>query len=406
MKQIPDEFLDRIRKEISIAEVANQYFELDRAGSILRTRCIHKGDRDPSLTFFEQTNTFYCFGCGAGKRPKTEGSSVIDFVVWMDNCTFMEAVQKLAAMKGWPVPRQGLSPDDKRKQIMLEQALDKNRTYWEKLQTNENYLRYLNERGIMQEDIDKWRIGLVPKEEDKFGWRLSFALMNDWGQTVGFSYRNMSDYFEDVEDDGAKYINSPKSLIFDKGSTLYGLNFVRRLIRERGYVIVGEGFGDTILGQKLGLPFVSLMGTSLTERQIEILKQYTDTVILWLDGDNGGIGATTRHARALRKHGFYVKVINYLGKDPDDIFLDILNGDEKDKEAYAYKLVEEEAMLASIFDIRNVMGRYSSSILELKMRTVKELKPIIDELDNKVEEEVFLTHIADQLGVDVQTLID
>lgn len=404
MKQIPDEFLERIRKEVSITEVAEQYFNLKQTGSIFQTKCIHKGDRDPSLTFFPQTNTFYCFGCGAGKRPKTEGSSVIDFVVWLDNCTFIEAVQKLAALKGWAVPRQGLSPEDKRRQILLAEVVDKNRTQWANLQAEERYIQYLAERGIGKEEIDKWRIGSVPKDSnDQHKGRLSFALMNDWGQTVGFSYRNMSDKFDDLEDGGAKYINSPKSAIFDKGSTLYGLNFVKRLIRERGYVIVGEGFGDTILGQKLGLPFVSLMGTSLTDKQIEILKQYTDTVILWLDGDNGGIGATIRHAKELRKHGFIVKVINYDGKDPDDIFFDMIKegrGSEVDE------LVKSEAILASQYEVQLAMSKYHSKAMELKIRTIRELKPMIDSMENKVEQEVFLTQIAEQLGVSIQTIID
>jgi DNA primase len=407
MKQIPDEFLEQVRA-IPIVEVAEQYFDLKRNGSVLQTSCIHGGDRDPSLTFFEPTNTFYCFGCGAGKKPKTDGSNVISFVMWMDNCTFMEAVTKLSAMKGWVVPRKGLSAADRQKQIMLEQVLKDNRTYWNALQGNEDYIQYLADRGIDKDDINKWRIGYSHKaSRERFASRLVFSLMNDWGQTVGFSFRNMSDQFEDVEDDGPKYINSPQSEIFDKGSTLYGLNFVRRQIREKGYVIIGEGFGDTILGQKLELPMVSIMGTSLTDKQIEILKKYTDTVILWLDGDGGGIGATTRHARALRKAGFIVKVINYLGKDPDDIFLDAINGLEpKEAIAYAQQLVETQAVMASQFDIQQALSQFDSVVMEHKLRTVRSIKPIIDELDNKAEYEVFLEQIAKRLDVSIQTLID
>jgi DNA primase len=405
MKQIPEEFLDRIR-QIDILEIAEQYFKLNHMGSIYQTKCIHGGDNDPSLTFFPQTNTFYCFGCGAGKRPKTEGSDVISFVMWLDKCSFMEAVQKIAVMKGWDVPKNGLSKEDKKKVQELEVALRTNRIYWERLQQVLPYIGYLNDRGIGKEEIAKWRIGTVPPAAPRFPRRISFALMNDWGQTVGFSYRNMSDKFEDVEDQGPKYVNSSKSLIFDKGKILYGLNFVKRQIREEGYVIVGEGFGDTILGQKVGLPFVSVMGTSMTDHHINILKQYTNTVILWMDGDGGGINATLRHAKALQKAGFMVKVINYLGKDPDDIFMNILNENENIEEAQAKakKLVQVNSMFASQFELTQVLNHFDTQVLELKMRACQEVLPILNEIPDDGHRDIYYEMVSSRIDVGVDVL--
>jgi DNA primase len=327
--------------------------------------------------------------------------------MWIDNCTFIEAVTKLASMRNWLVPRKGLSAADRKKHIMIEQVLKNNREYWNNLQENEPYFRYLEERGITKKDIDKWRIGVVSTSEDKFPGRLVFSLMNDWGQTIGFSYRTTKGILPYSKDNGPKYINSPQSQIFDKGSTLYGLNFVRRTIREKGYVIIGEGFGDTILGQKLELPMVSIMGTSLTDKQIEILKKYTDTIILWLDGDGGGIGATTRHAKVLRKDGFIVKVINYLGKDPDDVFTDLIDkfGIEKAIESVQV-ILDEQSVMASQFDIKQAMSQFDSIVMEHKLRTVRQIKPIIDQLDDKTEYEVFLEQVAKRLDVSIQTLID
>lgn len=402
MKQIPEDFLKKLR-EIDILEVAEQYFNLAQMGSIHQTKCIHGGDNEPSLTFFPPTNTFYCFGCGAGKKPKTEGSDVISFVMWIDKCSFMEAVQKLASMKGWQVPKMGLSKADKEKLQIIEQTLKENRSYWESLQNKPEMIQYLHDRGITQEEIDKWRIGFVPEEQRSYyAGKISFALMNDWGQTVGFSYRKMDD------SDGPKYINSPQSTIFNKGSILYGLNFVKRLIREKGYAVVGEGFGDTILGQKLGLPFVSIMGTSLTDQQINILKQYTNTVILWMDGDGGGIGATTRHAKALQKAGFVVKVINYLGKDPDDIFLQFIRNAQEHsqgkKEDLIEKIVHSEAILASQFEVNQILAQFESTVSELKMKTAQEIMPVLRAIPQDVERDIFFEQAARRLDVSVQTL--
>lgn len=405
-KQIPDEFVKQLR-EIPIEEIAESYFVLKKMGSILQTSCIHGGDNDPSLTFFPQTNTFYCFGCGAGKRPKTEGSDTISFVMWIDKCTFMEAVTKLANMKGLQVPRQGLSAEDKKKQEMLAKVMVTNRLWWEHLQQKPEALTYLHERGIDDELIALWRIGYIPEDsKDYQKGKITFALMNDWGQTVGFSHRDMTKEFTGEKPDGPKYINSPKSSIFDKGSILYGLNFVKKLIREKGYAIIGEGFGDTILGQKLGLPFVSIMGTSMTEQHIAILKQYTNTVILWLDGDVGGIGATTRHAKVLRQHGFIVKVINYSGKDPDDIFLQILNEEDTIEKAIqkAEWIVQHNVRLASQFEVDQILSRYESQLTELRMKAVMEIEPILDGIDG-VAEAAFSRQMASQrLGVMLKDL--
>lgn len=403
-KQIPDDFLAKIR-EIDIIEVAESYFKLEQMGNIHRTTCIHPGDKTPSLTFFTQTNTFYCFGCGAGKKPKTEGSEVISFVMWMDNCSFSEAVQRLAVMKGWPVPKLGLSDEDKKKLKEIESVLKANRQYWEHLQTNVDYLQYLKDRGIEKEEVDKWRIGSIPKEGSHFHkGKLTFALMNDWGQTVGFSHRNMSDKFDYIEDPSPKYVNSPKSTIFDKGSILYGLNFVKRLIREKGYVIVGEGFGDAILGQKMGLPFVATMGTSLTDQHIAILKQYSETVILWMDGDQAGINATSRHAKVLQKAGFIVKVINYLGKDPDDVFMDILLNHKEDMQDYTEKLVLTQSVLASQFEINQILSRFDSQVAELKMKICREVMPILSDIPQSIEKDIFYEMVSRRIDVSVETL--
>jgi len=400
-KHIPDSFLNQIRS-IPIEKVAEQYFPLTKVGSIYQTRCIHEGDRQPSLTFFPQTNSFYCFGCGAGKKPVTEGSSVIDFVMWMDQCSFMEAVQKLADMQGWTIPKEELSEEEKKRIQLLEEAVLMNRQYWQYLYMpeHERYRQYLYGRGILDEDINKWRIGCIPPNvRHPYAGRLVFALMNDWGQTVGFSYRNMSDVFPDIQDPGPKYVNSPQSLIFHKGRIFYGLHFIRRRIREKGYVIIGEGFGDAIIGQKVGLPFTSIMGTSLTDYHIKTLRQYTDQVILWFDGDSGGIQATLRYASSLQEAGMFVKIINVPQKDPDDVLLELVN-EKADVDQY----IRDHAILVTQFQLTQILERYHSQLNELRLRTAREVLPILKSVSNPEEHRLYLWYISDQIGIDLSFL--
>ena len=404
-KKIPDAFLQQLR-EIPIEEVAGLYFDLKQVNNLYQTSCIHGSDSGPSLTFFTETNTFYCFGCGAGKRPKTDGSDVISFVMWVDKCSFTEAIHKIANFKGLTIPKEGLSPEEKKQIEMIAKVTQQNRDYWNHLQKEERAIKYLNERGINQEDIDKWRIGYIPENISSYhAGKVVFALMNSWGQTVGFSHRDMTKEFKGEKLRGPKYINSPKSPIFDKGNTLYGLNFVKRLIREKGYAVVGEGFGDTILGQKLGLPFVSIMGTSLTDNHIRILKEHTNTVILWMDGDAGGIGATMRHAKALREAGFLVKIINYLGKDPDDIFMDAMQSNTFEEACQITgDIVQHKSILASQFEINQIMAKVNSDILEIKLNACKTILPILDEMEEGLEKVFVRRNAAEQLGVTLKEL--
>jgi DNA primase len=399
--KIPQEFIELIKRDVSIVEVAEDYFKLHKTGTIFQANCIHEGgDKTPSLTFFSDTNSFHCFGCGAGSKQKTDGSDIVSFVMWVDNCSFPEAVARLANKKGLKVPSTEMSADDKKKAQIMAGTLEMNRNYWTALQEQPVVLDYLNNRGIGKEEVDKFRIGWVPFEDpQKVAGRLAFAIMNDWGQTVGFSFRNMEEFIPHPisPDTGPKYVNSPKSLVFDKGSLLYGLNFVKRMIREKDYVVVAEGFGDTILGQKYNCPFVSIMGTSLTAEHIKILSKYTKNIYVWLDGDAGGVAAALRHLTPLRAEGLMVKVIYTPGCDPDDVCMQM--GEHLEQ------FIKENAVLAGQFEIDLVMGKFRSDMAELKFKAIAQVRAIIQAIPSAQERQVYANHIAHELSVEPNILL-
>ncbi len=398
--KIPDEFLVELKSKVDILEVAQEYFVLHKVGSIYQTNCPHGDKNSRSLTFFPETQSFSCFACGVGKKPKTEGSDVIAFIMWIENISFPEAVTKLATSKGIKIPTKDMSLEDKKKQKMLAEAIVLNRKYWTTLQDHANIIQYLNQRGITEPEINQWRIGYVSlTDTTKVSGRLVFSIMNEWGQTVGFSYRNMEDHFPNSNPDmGPKYMNSPKSLIFNKGSILYGLNFIKRMIREKNYIVLAEGFGDTILGQRYGCPFVSLMGTSLTEEHVKMLGRYTKNIYVWLDGDAGGVNAVLRHLDPLRKEGFMVKVIYTPGADPDDI---VMNQQEN-----LENFILESAVLAGQFEVNLIMNKFRSSITEHKLRTIYEIRSVLTSISNPMERMVYSNQIAYELSVDPILLME
>lgn len=398
--QFPPEFIKQIKDTSDIIELAQEYFPLTKHNTIYQAQCIHEGDNSPSLTFFPDTQSFYCFGCGAGSKQKTKGSDVIDFVMWIDKCSYAEAVVKLAGRKGLALPTKELTKEEKEKQRLMLECLKLNRQYWTNLQAEPEILKYLNDRGITQESIDAFRIGYVPKEDQsKASNRIVFAIMDDWGRTIGFSYRNMEDHFPnpDKPDQGPKYFNSAKSLIFDKGSVLYGLHNIRKMIREKGYMVIAEGFGDTILGQKYGCPFVSTMGTSLTKEHIAIIKKYTRMVIVWYDGDEGGITSTLRHLVPLRNEGLIVKVLNTPG-DPDDKIMEVRDGLEE--------FILSNARMAGQYEVDLVMGKYRSQMSEMKFRLLEELRSVFKEVKSQTEVQTYAAQVARELGIDPQVFIE
>jgi DNA primase len=401
MIHFTEEFLQQAKQANDILEVASEYFTLVRVGTIYQTRCLH-GEKTSSLTFFADTQSFYCFGCGAGSKTKgLTGSDVISFVQWVEKCTWQEAIFKLCNRKGIAIPTKELNKEDKLKQKMLDTVLLNNRLYWNHLKEAPHIIQYFNDRGFEKSDIDLWRLGYIPVGDiTKAAGRVVFSIMNDWGQTVGFSFRNMQDTFPIVGnvDTGPKYFNSPTSVIFDKGKILYGLNFIKKMIREKDYVMIMEGFGDTIIAQKFGLPAVSLMGTSLTKDHIEMIGKYTKNVIVWLDGDSAGISATLRHLDPLRAQGFIVKVINESNADPDEIIMNL----RENTEAW----VHSNAIMAGDFEISILMNKYRSQVSELKMKTARDLFHIVKRIGNKLEHQIYLSQICHDLGVDKELFLE
>lgn len=384
MTKLPDEFIQTIR-DLPILDVASDYVSIEKTGRVHQATCIHAGDKTPSLTFFPSTNTFYCFGCGAGKKPMTDGSNTIAFVMWMENCSFLEAVEKLAEKNHLDMPKRETTPEEAKHHQALETHLNLSRDYWIALQSQPEVLSYLHERGIEKPQIDAWRLGYfsTSEHEQEIG-KLVFPLLDESGKTVGFSYRDLTEELKGVKRQGPKYMNSKNSSIFDKGSLLYGLHLIKPRIQQLEYMVIGEGYADAMMAQKAGLPFVSTMGTSLTEQQVSLIARYTKRVVLWMDGDRAGIQASLRNAHLLRSKGIVVRILNVPGADPDEVLWKLIKREEDPEEA-ALAFVEREAQLASHYQINEMLGRYEAKVMELKTEALDEIQEVLENINSQSE---------------------
>jgi DNA primase len=350
---IPSETIEQIAAANDIVEVIGAYFPLKRAGTNFKALCPFHQEKTPSFTVSAQRQTFHCFGCGVG-------GSVFRFVMDYEHVDFPAAVRKLAARVGIPVVEErGASASEDRQHETRKTLL---RLHAEAAEWfHENLLKkdfakpardYLKARKIDNRVAKNWQIGYAPdswdaflkwaqgcgyerrhilqsglvkprddnKPEgefyDRFRARIMFPICNDVGEVVAFSGRVLQS-----EADAAKYINSPETPLFRKGSILFGLHKTKRALIDANSAIVCEGQLDLISLFEADITnVVAPQGTAFTEDQARILKRYVDQVVLCFDADAAGQKAAERSLEALLQNDLLVRVVEMpRGEDPDSL---------------------------------------------------------------------------------------
>jgi DNA primase len=360
---IPSETIEQVAAANDIVEVIGSYFPLKRAGANFKALCPFHQEKTPSFIVSPNRQTFHCFGCGVG-------GSVFRFVMDYEHVDFPLAVRKLAARAGITVAekfRHGGTADAnqeyEKRRALLKLHAEAAEWFHENLikkQAGEPARKYLKERGITAEIAKHWQLGYAPDEWDAFGsWalargyktgdliasglvkrkdegeepnalrtahasasydrfrgRIMFPICNDVGEVIAFSGRLLKD-----EEGTAKYLNSPETLLFRKGSVLFGLHKSKRALIEANAAIVCEGQLDLISLFEAGISnVVAPQGTAFTENQARILKRYVDEVVLCFDSDAAGTKAAERSLEALLQHDLIVRMAEMpAGEDPDSL---------------------------------------------------------------------------------------
>ena len=376
MGMIPQETLELIASANDIVEVIGSYFPLKRAGSTYKAICPFHQEKSPSFTVNPQRQIFKCFGCGAG-------GGVFKFVELYENLSFPEAVKKLADRAGIKIIEEQLSEGDDRRLRMRKRllALHQEATEWfhrnlVKTAAGQTARDYLKGRGIVIEVAKSWKIGYAPDSWDAFGnWargegytpeeivrsglakikdqneeidianaesvlgvtnfydrfrdRVMFPICNDIGETIGFSGRVLN-----PEAKGAKYVNSPETMLFVKGNVLFGLHKSKRALIDKKSAIVCEGQLDLITAFESGVQnVIAPQGTAFTEKQARILKRYVEEVVLCFDADPAGQKAAERSLASLLDANLFVRIAEMPdGHDPDSLIR------EKGAEAFAKQI--------------------------------------------------------------------
>lgn len=354
-------------KKIDILDLATKLgVEIIQTGNIYQAKCIHPGDDTPSLTFYPESNTFYCFGCHAT-------GDVIRFVSWYTGISFPKAVQRIIELYQLPVvtvPRPNL--------------MSRNRLYWRHLDGSETAKNYLLSRSIGPDEIAKWRIGLVP-EHLQYGGRMAFAIMDEQSETVGFAYRSM-------DDTKPKYINSSNSDIFNKSSLLYGYNFIRPMVTAGKPIVLVEGYTDVIQLQKYGIPAVSAMGISISKQQIALIKRLTDTVLVYYDDDGPGKEAMEKVVPQLRAEGLYAKMVVGGGCDPDEKAIELKEG--------ILDFINENAYILESYRIQREIAQHKARLDDLNIKLINKTLPLLAQINNPIDLEYQIASIASTCHID------
>jgi DNA primase len=339
----PQEAKEEVRNAIDIAQVVGERVTLRRAGRTWKGLCPFHAEKTPSFTVNPERQIWHCFGCN-------RGGDVFSFLMEMDKVTFPEALQSLAERAGIDLPRAESTAADK-KRDRLYQATALASDFFQASFASEagaHARAYLAGRGFDRPALERFHIGWAPAgwdglltalgkllpvevlEEaglvvrrgdgghyDRFRNRITFPIEIGTGRLAGFGARAVE------PEDTPKYLNSPESPIYRKGSLLFGLPLARSAIREKRQVLVCEGNLDVVRLHASGFAnSVCTSGTALTIDQARALARFEAEAVLVYDGDDAGIRAADRALEPMLVAGLPVRVLLLPeGEDPDSFLL-------------------------------------------------------------------------------------
>lgn len=399
---IPQSFIQDLLNRVDIVDVVGRYVQLKKGGANFMGLCPFHNEKSPSFTVSPTKQFYHCFGCGAH-------GTAIGFLMEFSGMGFVEAVKDLAQNVGMTVPEQEdrLPPAQRAeiqaKSLALSDAMTQACNYYrQQLRGARHAIDYLKGRGLTGEVAAKFWIGYAPdawdslrsvfpdyddaalvesglvidksdeegstrKRYDRFRDRIMFPIRNTKGQVIGFGGR--------VLDKGEpKYLNSPETPLFQKGSELYGLFEARQAIRDKGYVLVTEGYMDVVALAQFGFEqAVATLGTACTPVHVQKLLRQTDQVIFSFDGDSAGRRAARRALEACLPHATDNRTLKFLflptEHDPDSYIRE--HGND------GFERMVHEATPLSQFLIATITEDKDLGMAEGRARAQFDAKPLI-----------------------------
>jgi len=418
--QIPEEVIERIKEQNDLVDIVSENVRLKKSGKNYMGLCPFHNDKSPSFSVSSEKQIYKCFSCG-------EAGNVLTFVMKYKKLTFQEAAKYLADKANIPLQIEGQENDkiSRKKELLYKVNVEAARYYFANLQRTKVSKEYFLKRGIKEETIkrfglgyslDSWQgvinylrakgykdnllleAGLVSKNEktgntyDRFRNRVMFPVFDVRGKVIGFGGRVL-------DDSKPKYLNSPETMIFQKGINLYGLNFAIKNKLQEDYIIIVEGYMDLIALHQHGITnTVASLGTALTVNQARLLKRYVNKIIISYDADLAGQNATLRGLEILRSAGFDVKVLTVpQGKDPDEFVRN--NGKE------AFLSLAKEALPLIEYRIKRVAQGINFKDGNELIKYGEKFAEILADL-NPIEKDVYIKKISEETSIKEQALYD
>jgi DNA primase len=347
---IPGQFVQDLLARVDIVELVGRSVTLKKAGVNYKGLCPFHGEKSPSFIVSATRQTYHCFGCGVH-------GDAIRFLCEHHGMGFVDAVTDLAQQVGMPVPEDSSSVEEraeaarkKAQSTTLSDILAKAAEHYKaQLKASPRAIEYLKSRGLSGEIAARFALGWSPegwrtlasafpryddpllvesgmvivsgddpatqKRYDRFRERIMFPIRNVKGEVIAFGGRVL-------DKSEPKYLNSPETPVFSKGRELYGLFEARQGLRDKGYVLVTEGYMDVVALAQLGFPnAVATLGTACTAEHVHKLLRFTEKVIFSFDGDAAGRRAAGRALEAALPHATDTRSFRFLflpkEHDPD-----------------------------------------------------------------------------------------
>lgn len=409
---INDSFVRELKFKTDINDIISTYVTLKRRGNTSLGLCPFHNEKTPSFTVYDDTQSFYCFGCGVGGDP-------VQFIKLIENVDYVDAIKILAQRAGMQMPEEGVDDSlaKKRKKI-LEINRCAARFFNNYMMSDEGKvgLQYFLNRGLDLKLIKRFGLGYAPdawdgllnhlKNEgysisdiydaglikknknggyfDNFRNRVMTPIIDVRGNVIAFGGRVL-------DDSKPKYINTSDTLVYKKTNELFGLN----LAKDSGgdTLILCEGYMDVIALHQAGFTnAVAGCGTALTAEQVRLISRYTKEVILAYDADEAGQKALNKAIELFLQTDVKIKVPSFSGgKDPDEIIKNV--GKER------FKLMLEGASNETEFALLNLRQKHNINTTQGKIDFLNESIKVLWKI-SPIEQDIYTSRLAEELGVD------
>ncbi len=422
-----DNQVDEIKQKLNIVDVINRFVPLKKRGRNHIACCPFHGEKTPSFTVSEELQIYKCFGCG-------KSGDIISFLEDYERIDFREALVELAAMAGIVLKKNEFISQEESKKKTLTEINTQIAKFYNYILTShilgKPALDYVLKRGITQETIKQFNLGYSPENPqllinfltkkgyktsdliatgtfgqsqynsrlyDRFQGRLTFSLSDYRGRILGFSGRILP---TSKNQNSAKYINSPETEIYHKSQNLFGLHLAKEFIRAQNFVLVVEGEFDMISPFQSGIKnIIAIKGTAFTQDQLQLLRRFTDTLILALDSDFAGNNAAKKSIELADSMEFDIKVLvlDEKYKDPDEAVKSDLD---------YFKKQIELAIPVWDFIIQSQIKINNSQTVKGKKEILSTVLPFLVKIKNSVIRSDYFQKLADELNSSHESIIE